>query len=621
MRQIVLLLFGLAVLLLALPAAQATPPQVNEVLINPQFAEKTSEDNIQFDGQIEDVDGDLIDHYYWNSSIEGVIHEGFDEITAFDKAPNDFSDSGNHTITLQVRAGGEWSTINDNATSWLNLTPPPPMPPIANIVLTPPEIHLGQTADFMAEVEYFPPAEGITVYNWTMDGVFLSNQANFMYSDFTVGNHTIRLTVIDDEDLESPIAEQILVVLPPIPTAIIENLIPDPVKGNETVSFTGYGQDNQGVNITCTVYEWEVRRNDVALFTLLGDYVSTSNLTPGNYQIWFRVIDQNDTTSLWVDQALTVGPDNVAPTARISITPEDIPTHTNWYYENQTLTMSAATSSDTDGTVVAYRWWYNGTVVDTTVTHVASFAFVFDDLNWYHTKLQVLDDNGVWSGNSTASIKIIKNQAPNATATAEPASVPYNGTLWLNGTGSDEVGTVVAWEWYSNGALFDENENAVMTGLAAGTYTFIFRVQDDGGLWSQNVTLIVPVAGPPAGLAAVATASPMTAKVGEVITVDASSSTGDIVSYSFNFDDGTAPKIQDNAIITHTYAAAGSFNINVTVMDDDGASETIMILVTIASDESPIDDDTTDDDDSPLSALPLLGVLGILLIAARRRHR
>lgn len=621
MRLIVLLLFGLTMLLLALPAAQATPPQVNDVIIDPQLAEKTSENEVNFDGLVEDTDGDPIVHFYWNSSIEGLIHEGFDEITAFSRAPKDFSNSGNHTITLQIKAGGEWSTINDNATSWLNLTPPPPMPPIANIVLTPPEIHLGQSVDFMAEVEYYPPAEGITVYNWTMDGEFLSNNANFIYADFTVGNHTIRLTVIDDEDLESPVAEQKLVVLPPIPTAIITNLTPNPVKGNETVMFIGYGQDNQGVNITCTLYEWEVRRNDVTLFTLLGDHVSTSNLTPGNYQIWFRVIDQNDTTSQWVDQALTVGPDNVAPTARITITPEDIPTHTNWFYENETLTMSAVTSSDIDGTVVAFRWWRDDAVVDTSITHVVAFPYIFNGTNWHHTKLQVLDDNGVWSGNTTASINIIQNRAPNASATAEPVSVPYNGTLWLNGTGSDEEGAVVAWEWYSNGALLDENETVVTTGLAAGTYTFIFRVQDDGGLWSQNVTLNVPVAGPPAGLAASASASPVTAKVGELITVDASSSTGDINSYSFNFDDGTAPKIQDSAIITHTYSAAGSFNINITVFDGDGASDTIIVSVTITSDGGDSPDDDTADDDAPLPALPLLGILGVLLITARRRHK
>ena len=73
MRQFALLLLP-ALLLFMLPAAEAEPPEALIIGIDPQQAD--TDDIIQFMGDFSDNDGDDLDYFYWNSSLDGTIHSG-----------------------------------------------------------------------------------------------------------------------------------------------------------------------------------------------------------------------------------------------------------------------------------------------------------------------------------------------------------------------------------------------------------------------------------------------------------------------------------------------------------------------------------------------------------------
>lgn len=78
------------------------------------------------------------------------------------------------------------------------------------------------------------------------------------------------------------------------------------------------------------------------------------------------------------------------------------------------------------------------------------------------------------------------------------------------------------------------------------------------------------------------TYSPSSPKTSENITFDASSSIGNITTYYWNFDDGENTAETDPTT-THVYESAGTYNVTLTVTDNEGYTDTIWRLITVES--------------------------------------
>ena len=632
MRHDVLVLSLLGLALLVAAGSEAAAPEATILQIDPQEVNRDSGTPINFDGQFSDGDDDQLEFVYWNSSIDDVIHSGsaFSDLS-FQRQSGEFS-QGNHTITLVVKAGGEWSANGANATSWLNVTGPPPRNPDASVSINPPTAHQGEEVSFVGSGTYYDPATSIVVYEWYLDDEYYGGEMTFSDSGISVGDHTIELIVEDNEGLRSEPAQEPFQILPPIPLAHLDSIDPSPAKVGEVITFSGHCTGASGDVEECDEYRWDIRSDTdgSTLFSLYGAIVTVDNLTEGDYEVWLRIIDGNGTVSSWVSDSLSVGPPNKTPVATITISPDPLPSSAfvPEYYQFVEITFSSGSSSDSDGNLVGWRWWFDGALVSTSPDWVTTF----DSLRDGTVKLQVMDDDGVWSGNNSRQFRIVANTAPTAAILLTPAmAVEIDALVTLNGSGTDAEGYIAGWEWSLDGVVFAITQNATVSSNITGAHAVMLTVTDDGGLQANaSASFTVKELDIIAEKYFDVSVSPLNAAIGEDITIDLTGTTGPVEEFEINID-GDITTTQDRTV-TISFDAKGTYNLDITVWWSDGTSfdqnrdfYTTTVTVTKSGGGSGGGDAGGDDDGSidsggGLPGLGLLAALAGLGLAARRKR-
>jgi PKD repeat protein len=183
--------------------------------------------------------------------------------------------------------------------------------------------------------------------------------------------------------------------------------------------------------------------------------------------------------------------------------------------------------------------------------------------------------------------------APNMAPIAN-AGGPYNGTqnmsVTFDGNGSkDTDGSIKAYSWDFGDGSSGSGVTTTHSYMQTGTYNLTLRVTDDAGDSATDQTTVTIGAGNQAPVAS--TSGPYSAMLGEAVQLDASSSTdtdGSITSYIWSFGDGSSG---NGVRPTHSYSSQGTYNVTLTVTDNDGAVDSVMTNVTInPANQPPIAD-------------------------------
>src|SRR5439155_26931914 len=143
---------------------------------------------------------------------------------------------------------------------------------------------------------------------------------------------------------------------------------------------------------------------------------------------------------------------------------------------------------------------------------------------------------------------------------------------------------------FGDGTVVGPQPGATATHIyAAGTWTATVRATDNAGAYAEK-SVTVTVARPNLPPVAALLVTPVMGVAPLAVTADASGCSdpdGSVVSYRFDFGDGTVVGPQPGATATHTYAA-GSWTASVQVMDAGGLSATKSVAVGVAHRRPPL---------------------------------
>lgn len=315
-----------------------------------------------------------------------------------------------------------------------------------------------------------------------------------------------------------------------------------------------------------------------------------TGLTQGAYVFSLTVTDDDKATSTSNVTVTVNAAPNKAPVANagsaVTIT---LPTNT--------VTVDGKASSDADGTITKYEWKKvsgpaAGTItassaVKTTITGLTQGTYVFS--------LTVTDDDKVTStSNVTITVNPASNKAPVANAGSAVTITLPTSTVTLDGkASSDADGTITKYEWKkvsgpTGGAISTPAAvKTAITGMTAGTYVFSLTVTDNKQ--ATNTATVTVKVNPAANKAPVANAgSAVTITLPtSTVTLDGKASSdadGSIAKYGWKQVSGPAgaaistPSAVRTAI---TGLKQGTYVFSLTVTDDDGATATANVTVTV----------------------------------------
>jgi len=476
--------------------------------------------------------------------------------------------AGNQTVRLRVRDKDYNSNEDDGhdgesfGTAQIEISN---LPPVAVATANPLTTTINVPIIFDASGSYDPsPGPDTLTYRWNFgDGITMTTTSITVTHTYTDdGLYTVSLRVFDSSGDNTVTTLQVRIAnLPPTAVAVAA---PTTVAKGSSVTFDGSGSsDPDDTNLT---YQWNFGNGSPVANGVSVNYTYPNG---GTYTAILTVTDDNN-DSATASVVITVN--NAPPVAEAG------PDQT--INEGDAATFDGSSSTDPDDTNLTYQWDFgdgsptaNGVSVNHTYQNGPANRTV---------TLTVTDGDGV-IGTDTLQVTV-NNVAPTAEAGSDQ-TVNEGDPVTFNGSGSDPGGDGLTFEWDFDydGSNFtvdatDQNPSTTFPDVPA-TRTIALRVTDSDGAVSAVDTAQVTINNVPPTARANASATAIT--LGETITFDASASSdpgADTLTYQWDFGDtitgsGVNP--------TYTYSSAGQYDVTLTVTDEDGASDTDTIRITV----------------------------------------
>lgn len=433
-----------------------------------------------------------------------------------------------------------------------------------------------------------PGSGTITSFSWTKisgPNVTMTNQttATVSLAGMVTGIYTFRFTVTNSNGVSASDDVKVTVIsanLPPVANAGSDVSITLPTNA---VVLNGTGTDIDG---SISSYAWTKVSGPAA--SMSGQTTANLSLTAlvtGTYVFSLTVTD-NQAATATDNVTVVVNPAavNQLPTANAgSDVTINLPTNS---------TNLSGSGSDPDGSISAYLWEKlsgpSVTMTNTTTPTLSTSALV---AGVYIFRLTVTDNAGGKASDEAKVTVIAANQSPTANAGSDITITLPTNTTAITGSGNDIDGTVNAYAWTQvngpNTAVLTNATTSTLTtsGLIAGTYTFRLTVTDDkGSTGFDDVKVVVnaaPVNAPPT-----ANAGPdqtITLPTNSIMINGSGSDTEGTITFAWIKVSGPAATLanQTTASLTASALVAGTYVFRLTVTDDDNATATDNVTITV----------------------------------------
>ncbi len=167
------------------------------------------------------------------------------------------------------------------------------------------------------------------------------------------------------------------------------------------------------------------------------------------------------------------------------------------------------------------------------------------------------------------------NEAPTAAFTYSCTDLDCNFNA---SSSSDSDGSIASYSWNFGDGNNSNQQSPSHSYAADGSYTVTLTVTDNDGAsdaTTQTVSVVdtTPNVAPTASFTQACTDLSCSFNAG-----GSSDSDGTIASYSWDFGDGNTANGQNPS---HSYAAGGDYTVSLTVIDNDGATDTSMQVITV----------------------------------------
>jgi PKD repeat protein len=390
------------------------------------------------------------------------------------------------------------------------------------------------------------------------------------------GTFPVTLTVRDEWTVTNTSAAQnVTIVEPSGNSAPVPTFVRSCQGLTCSVSSAGTADPNTGDVIT---YSWNW--GDLTTPSTGASPAAHVYAAAGNYTITLTATDGwGKSASTTRDVTLSEPPGNTAPSVTFTATCASF----------TVCQMNSAGTADAEGDAIRYSWAFGDGGTSTSASPSRTYATP----GTYTIVLTVTD---VWgkAGTATRDVTITEpasNNAPTAVVAATSACNAIT-TCAMFGTGSSDPDSAggdgirnYVWSW-GDGTPDTSATSVPTNGTShayqfAGTYTVTLTVFDKWGRASAPVTRQMTTQSEPAGNnpPTVTFTTSCNVRTCAMNSTGTSDTDGGIRSYSYDWGDGTAFGTSANS--SHTYAAAGTYTIALTVTDNWGRTTTVTRQVTV----------------------------------------
>ena len=270
--------------------------------------------------------------------------------------------------------------------------------PTASLTHSPSNPETGETVTFDASGSSDPDGD-VVEYRWDVDGDGtvddITTISTYSHAYGSAGDRTAVVTVADNEGAEAQAQSTVQVVSGnTAPTAALTHSPTNPSVG-ETVTFDASGSSDPDGDVV--EYRWDVDGDGtVDDITTISTY-SHAYGSGGDYTARVTVVD-NEGAEAQAQSTVQVASGNTAPTADLTHSPTNPSV-------GETVTFDASGSSDPDGSIVEYRWDFDGDGTVDNVTTISTYSHAYGSSGDYGATVTVYDEDGA-SDLATTTVQV-----------------------------------------------------------------------------------------------------------------------------------------------------------------------------------------------------------------------